>query len=278
MDPIRPGDEFFIHVDDSHKRLYCTRPKISKSGAFQPCDMTPDDVDYEMSFYKDREVLQINGMNQASFEHFVKHYAHSYRYLYFFHCQLIKDFSPLEDLRKLERVWINWNIRAGKLWNMSKNESLNHIRIIDCKKISLSPDLLATSPTLEEVGICGGTFNNFPIENLDIFGQIPNLRSLDLYMMKPLDKRLDFLANARKLEEFNFDAGMLTTEEIAWIVAKYPNLVGSCLGPYEGTIERKVDVRISGYRKPTLQLPEQQKRLEKYIAEFEALVEKFKAQ
>ena len=278
MTPIRPGDEFFIHVDDSHKRLYCTRPKISKSGAFQPCDMTPDDVDYEMSFYKDREVLQINGMNQESFEHFVKHYAHSYRYLHFFHCQLIQTRSSFRRSSRGEKSLISWNIRADKLWNMSKNESLNHIRIIDCKKISLSPQLLATSPTLEQVGICGGTFNNFPIENLDIFGQIPNLRSLDLYMMKPLDKRLDFLANARKLEVFNFDAGMLTTEEIAWIVAKYPNLAGSCLGPYEGTIERKVDVRISGYRKPTLNLPEQQTRLEKYIAEFDALVEKFKTQ
>lgn len=276
MKPVRPGDEFFIHVSDTPKRLFVSRPKVNKSGAFKPCDMTPDDVDYEMDTGKDPEILEIHGMNQESFEHFVTHYGHTYRYIHFFHCQLIKDFSPLEDLNKLERVWINWNIRSDKLWNMSRNESLNHIRIIDCKKMSLSPQLLSTSNTLEEVGICGGMFNNFPIENLDVFGHIPKLRSLDLYMMKPLDKRLDFLKHAKNLEEFNFDAGMLTTEEIAWIVAKYPHLIGSCLGPYEGTLDRKVDVRISGYRKPTLNLPEQQKRLKKYIAEFDALVEKFR--
>lgn len=275
MKPIRPGDEFFIHVSDTPKRLFVSRPKENKSGAYKPCNMSPDDVDYEMSFGKNPEILEISGMNQESLEHFVSHYAGSYRYLKFFHCQLIRDFSPLEDLPNLERVWIHWNIRADKLWNMSKNTALNHIRIIDCKKITQNLDLLATSPTLEEVGICGGMFNNFPMENMDLFGALPKLRALDLYSIKPRDKRLDFLAHAKNLEEFNFDPGMLTTEEIAWIVAKYPQLSGSCLGPYEGHLTG-VDVRISGYRKPTLWLPDQQKRLEKYIAEFDELVEKYR--
>ena len=277
MNPIRPGDEFFIHVSDTPKRLFVSRPKENKSGAFQPCNMSPDDVDFEMSFGKDPEILEIHGMNQESLEYFVSHYAGTYRYLKFFHCQLIRDFSPLEDLVKLERVWIDWNIRSDKLWNMSKNTALNHIRIIDCKKITQNLDLLATSQTLEEVGICGSMFNSFPIKNMDLFGEIPRLRSLDLYSIKPLDKRLDFLDHAEKLEEFNFDPGMLTTEEIAWIVAKYPHLTGSCLGPYEGRLTG-VDVRISGYRKPTLWLPDQQKRLEKYIVEFNALVEKYRSE
>lgn len=268
-------NEFFIHVDDTPNRLYASRPKVNKSGVFKPCDMTPDDVDYEMSTGKNTEILEIFGMNQESLEHFVQHYAKTYRYIHFFHCQLIKDFSPLEDLDKLERVWIDWNIRADKLWDMSKNTALNHIRILDCKKITRVPDLLSTSSTLEEVGICGSIFNSFPMESMDIFGKLPKLRSLDLFQIKPLDKRLDFLKHAKNLEVFNFDPGMLTTEEIAWIVAKYPNLTGRCLGPYEGTLTG-VDVRISGYRKPTLWIPEQNNRLNKYIEEFDALVEKFR--
>lgn len=275
MKHIQPGDEFFIYADDSYKRLYPTRPKENKSGALNPCNMTPDDVDYEMGFGKNPEILQINGMNQESFEYFVLHYAKNYRYLNFTHCQLIRDFSPLEDLYKLERVWIDWNIRADKLWDMSKNTSLNHIRILDCKKITRAPELLSTSSTLEEVGICGSIFNSFPMESMDIFGKLPNLRSLDLFQIKPLDKRLDFLKYAKNLEEFNFDPGMLTTEEIAWIVAKYPHLTGRCLGPYEGNLNG-VDVRISGYRKPTLWIPEQNNRLNKYIADFDALVQKYR--
>lgn len=275
MEHMQPENEFFIYADDSYKRLYPTRPKENKSGALNPCNMTPDDVDYEMSFGKHPEILQISWMNQESFEYFVQHYAKHYRYLNFFHCQLIRDFSPLEELEKLERVWIDWNIRADKLWNMSKNTVLNHIRIIDCKKITRSPDLLSTAPVLEEVGICGSIFNTSPMESLDIFGSLPKLRSLDLYHIKPLDKRLDFLKHAANLETFNFDAGMLTTEEIAWIAAKYPHVTGRCIGPYEGDL-KGVDVRISGYRKPTLWIPEQNNRLNKYIAEFTALVEKYR--
>lgn len=268
-------NEFFIHVDDTPKRLFVSRPKVNKSGAFQPCDMSPDDVDFEMSTGKNPEILEIHGMNQESFEHFVTHYGQTYRYLHFFHCQLIKDFSPLEDLKKLERVWIDWNIRADKLWDMSRNESLNHIRIIGCKKMTLNLELLSTSDTLEEVGVCGSIFNDFPIESMDIFGRLPKLRALDLYGIRPKDKRLDFLRSAANLEEFNFDAGMLTTEDIAWIVAKYPHLTGTCLGPYEGSLN-SAEVRVCGYRKPSLYLPEQANRLEKYIANFNALVEKFR--
>ena len=38
------------------------------------------------------------------------------------------------------------------------------------------------------------------------------------------------------------------------------------------------DVRICGYRKPGLDLPKGQARLEKYIKEFDDLVEKYKAE
>lgn len=277
MKPLQTGDKFFISAYDTPKRLFVTRPKTNRSAALSPCDMTPDDVDFEMQFGKDPEVLELVGMNQESLEHFVTHYAQNYRYLHFFHCQLIKDFSPLEDLKKLERVWIDWNIRADKLWDMSNNESLNHIRIIDCKKMTQNLQLLSTSNTLEEVGICGSMFTNYVIENMDIFGEIPSLRVLDLYNIRAKDKRLDFLKFAANLEEFNFDAGMLTTEEIAWIVAKYPHLTGDCVGPYEGNIDNKSEVRISGFRKPTLYIPEQNARINKYIDEFNALVEKFRS-
>ena len=81
-----------------------------------------------------------------------------------------------------------------------------------------------------------------------------------------------------KLERFDFDAGMLTTEEIAWIVAKYPELSGKCLCAYNKEDAMLNDIRICGYRKPGLNLPQGQARLEKYIKEFDALVEKYKAE
>ena len=230
--------------------------------------------------HPDTEVVALCDMNQESLEHFIRNYGNTYRYLHFFHCQLIQDFSPLEDLEKLEAVSISWNIRAKNLWNFSKNSSLRMLRVSDAKQITLSPSLLSTSPTLEHICFHGSMFNNTPMESLDIFGQIPNLKSLQLSNIRLMNHSLDFLQQARNLSEFHFDAGMFTTEEIAWMVAKYPHLTGRCLKAcsYENYDAPLNDVRICGFRKPSLDLPQHQKRLDKYITEFDALVDKFKSE
>ena len=47
-----------INVKDTERRLFVSRPKGNKSGALSPCDMSPDDVDYEMSQGKDKRILE----------------------------------------------------------------------------------------------------------------------------------------------------------------------------------------------------------------------------
>ena len=268
--------EFFIHVSDTPKRLFISRPESIKGDALSPCCMTPDDVDYEMSTGKNREILEICGMNQQSLEYFVQHYGKTYRYLSFFKCQLIQDFSPLEDLENLEEVSLYWNIRADKLWNFKKNTSLRAIGISDAKKMTLRPELLKTSDTLETVCFSGSIFNNYPMESLECFTGMPSLKHLWLNNIRLNNKDLGTLKSMPALERFDFDAGMLTTEEIAWIVAKYPNLSGKCLCAYNKEDALLNDVRVCGFRKPGLDLPQHQKRLNKYIAQFDALVEKYR--
>lgn len=269
-------DEFFIHVSDTPKRLFISRPESIKGDALSPCCMTPDDVDYEMAQGKNPEILEICGMNQESLEYFVQHYGKTYRYLSFFKCQLIRDFSPLEDLEKLEEVSLYWNIRSDRLWDMSKNTSLHTISISDAKRMTLKPELLKTAPSLERVFLVGSIFNNFNVESLDCFAGMPNLKQLALYNIRLQDKRMDALNTLPSLERFDFDAGMLTTEEIAWIVAKYPHLSGRSLCAYNKEDAILNDVRVCGFRKPGLDLPQHQKRLDKYVAQFNALVEKYR--
>lgn len=269
-------DEFFIHVDDTPKRLFISRPESIKGDAFSPCCMTPDDVDYEMATGKHPEILEICGMNQASLEYFVRHYGKTYRYLSFFKCQLIQDFSPLEDLTKLEEVSLYWNIRADKLWNMEHNTSLRSIGISDAKRMTLKPDLVKTSKVMENVFFSGSIFNNYPMESLDCFAGMPALKHLWLNNIRLNDKNMDVLKTLPALERFDFDAGMLTTEEIAWIVAKYPELSGKCLCAYNKEDAMLNDVRVCGFRKPGLDLPQHQKRLDKYVAQFNELVEKYR--
>ena len=267
-----------IHIDDVEKRLYVSRPKENKSSALSPCNMSPDDVDYEMSKGKDKRILEICGMNQESLEYFVDKYGQTYESLYFFKCQLISDFSPLAKLKNLKAVRIYWNIRSDGLWDMTENESLTHLDISDSKIITRNLKLLKTGKNLKYIKLSGGMFEKYPLEDLSAFENMPSLESLTLYDIKLGDRNTAFLKTLPKITEFNFDAGMFTTEEIAYMCARYPHIHGRSLCAYNEMDAALNDVRVCGYRKPGIDLPQGQKRLDKYVAEFNALVEKYKTE
>jgi hypothetical protein len=151
------------------------------------------------------------------------------------------------------------------------------LSISDCKKLAQAPRMLQSAKGLEEVRlwgpVSGGTYT---LESMEYFRDMHSLRRIDLNWIKLVDKGMDVLDTLPDLEEFHFDPGMLTTEEIAQIVAKHPNLVGDSLGAYDDEYMHIGEVRICGFRKPTLSLPKGQKRLEQYVREFEALVEKYR--
>lgn len=267
-----------IHVNDLEKRLFVSRPKENKSGILSSCNMTPDDVDYEMSFSKDKHILQISGMNQDSFEYFIENYGKDYEILHFFKCQLISDFSPLSCLKNLKTVRIDWNIRSRGLWNMSDNTKLSHIVINDSKIITCNLQNLNTGKTLKSISVYGDSFSPYPLSSLDVFGNLPQLEALNLDCLKIENRNTDFLKTLPRLSEFNFGPGMFTTEEIAYMCARYPHIHGTSLGAYSTAAATIYDVRVCGCRKPGINLPEGQKRLDKYILSFNALVEKYKTE
>lgn len=269
-------DKWFIHVDDHEKNLTVTRPPRKKSESLSPCNMTPDDVDYEISTGKNPKILSICGMNQKSFEHFVLHYGHTYEYLDFFKCQAISDFSPLSDLKNLQAVNIFWNNRAAKLWDMSDNDALRYLSLLDSKKIAYELPLLNTAKNLEVIRVSGGSFTPYHMKSLDCFAGMPSLKHIWMNDIKLDERNWKFLDSLPQLERWDFDAGMLTTEEIAYLVARYPHLKGKSLCAYNKEDASLSDVRVCGYRKPGLNLPEQQHVLDKYIRAFDALVAKYK--
>ena len=274
----RPG---LIRTEDNERRLYDSRPKVHKTDAFQPCDMTPDDVDFEMSFQKSQRVLEIHGMNQESLEHFVNRYGSTYEYIHFFHCQKIKDFSPLEDMPNLRDVDITWNNCATRLWNLSRNPRLVGLGISDAKKLTAGglPGLETGCENLRDLSVRGDVFNGYPMPDLNCFSGLVKLRRLELQQIKPADRDTSFLNTLPVLEEFHFDPGMFTTEQIARLCAKYPNMSGRFMCAYAPEYPfAKTSMRVSGYRKPTLDLddPSHRRRLERYEAAFEALVEQYR--
>ena len=270
-------EQFFIHTSDDEKRLFNTRYIRKPSDPLSLTNLTPDDVDYEMQQGKNRDMIEICGITQEGFEHFCKVYGRTYRYISLFKCQTLSDLSPLGELPNLEYVDIYWNIRSDKLWDMSKNVNLKAIAISDCKKMTYDPQLLKTAPSVEDITFGGSVFNAYPMKSLEVFAHIPTLHNLRLYDIKPEDKTAYFLDTAPDLETYEFDPGMYTTEEIARMVAKRPDVGGRFFRAYgPAHIGSKRFMRVSGYRKPELELPRQQKALDKHVAYFNALVEQYR--
>ena len=64
------NEEFFIHVNDTPKRLFVSRPESIKGDALSPCCMTPDDVDEEIncqSLGEERKPIAIKVENRRFF-------------------------------------------------------------------------------------------------------------------------------------------------------------------------------------------------------------------
>ena len=240
--------------------------------------LTPEKIDYEMQFHHSNTELHLHHLTQEGLEHFVLTYGATYKTLYLDNCSYIRDFSPLGELSGLEAIRIEWCRNTDKLWDFSKNNSLKILSIHDAKKIVANPMQLQTARTLEEIRLWGGGFDNkHTLESLSCFQGMASLKRIDLNELKLQNRNLDVLATLPQLEEFHFDAGMLTTEEIAWICAKYPHIYGDCLGVYTtNEVTCMNDIRICGHRKPGLDLPKDQKRLDRYTAAFNALVEMYR--
>ena len=254
---------------DTEAHLFSTKRE-------QP-SLNAESVDYEMQFNKRMDYLKVTRLSQEGLEHFVQHYGKSYRVLYLYECTQIHDFSPLSDLHDIEAIRIEWCRKTDRLWDMSGNSSLKVLSISDAKKLTEVPRLLQTSRTLEEIRfwgpISGGTYT---MESLECFRGMDSLRRIDLNWIKLADKSMNVLNTLPNLEEFHFEPGMLTTEEIAKIVAQYPHLYGDSLRAYDDEYIGTGEVRICGSRKPTLYLPKQQKRLDQYVEQFNVLVEKYR--
>lgn len=247
------------------------------SSRWERPDLGPEEIDFEMSFPKRKGWMKLSRLTQEGLEHFVCRYGADYQVLYIANSPKLRDLSPLGELSGLEAVRLEYCRGTDRLWDMSGNGSMKVLSITDCKKLAQAPRLLQTARHLQEVRlwgpISGGTYT---LESMEWFRGMESLRRIDLNWIKLTDKRMDVLDSLPNLEEFHFDPGMLTTEEIAQVVARYPNLCGDSLRAYDDEDMDIGEVRICGFRKPTLFLPKQQARLDKYVREFEDLVEKYR--
>ena len=82
--------------------------------------------------------------------------------------------------------------------------------------------------------------------------------------------------------ECSFPTNMLTTEQVAWIVSNFPNLDGFALKAkrdcdfYDASMNKVLGTLIVGKRKPLIIIKGNEKRIERYVEDFELLKQKYK--
>lgn len=266
-------DEFSSERAD--RQLAAYRRKKDISGALAP--LTPDEIDFEMDASpRSKQVLNLNRVTQAGLEHFVLKYGSTYRGIYLTWSSAVKDLSPLGDLSALEFACIS-DCRCERLWDMKGNKNLRILIVDSCKKMTETPSLLETAPALGIIWYLVGSETTYAMSSMQGFSNLPAVKEIRLQDIRLKDHNLDFLATIPTLETFDFPANLFTTNEIAWMKAKYPDLCGEFLRAYGPAYYSSTSwVRVSGSRKPEFRLPEDQERLDKYVRAFDDLVAQYR--
>ena len=110
-----------------------------------------------------------------------------------------------------------------------------------------------------------------------------NIKRINFSGKKIKDMDISFIPNMKKLEIFDFPTNHFTTEQVAWLKAKCPELKGFALKPYREIFlwnettnkSDKPAVIIVGKRKPMLAIEGNEKKIENYLAKFEMLVQMY---
>lgn len=241
------------------------------------------DID-KLADHPEVKSVRIFALDQDTFEYFINKYGRQLRYIHFYSNKSVEDWSLLGTLPDLECV--NWfhNQKIDRLWDMSRNYSLKALKISDFSKLH-SISGIEKAPALEWVEFGDAIWRTSEIESLKPL-ENTGIRRINFSGKKISDMDVSCIPNMKKLEVFDCPTNLFTTEEIAWIVAKCPGLEGYALRPYldymiynEKTHKADIPgVMIIGKRKPTFAIEGNEKKLEKYVSQFDSLVDKYRTE
>ena len=274
FDSFRNGNFDYDLETKTHTCLWLREEKMDISGGI----ISVEDID-KLKDYPDTDVVTISGLRQDTFEYFIKTYGHQFKAIRFFKNKFIEDWSLLGTLPKLEYLDFFVNHHISSLWDMSENESLSGLCIQDFTKLS-SIKGIETAPALKEFVIGNAIWDKMILESLMPLAYT----SIEKFMFcgkSIIENNYSFLADMPNLRQFDFPANMLTTEQVAWIVANFPNLEGFALKAkrdctlFDSQLRNVPGVLIVGKRKPSLIIEGNEKRIEKYMQNFEVLKKKY---
>jgi len=268
------GSFDYDRVTQAHTGLWLREERADISGG----TISTEDID-KLKDYPEAEVVSISGLRQDTFEYFIRTYGSQLKAIRFFKNKFVEDWSLLATLPGLEYVYFFVNHHISSLWDLSKNTSLTGLCIEDFTQLS-SIEGIAAAPALREFRIGNAVWNKMVIDSLRPLANT-NIEKLMFCGKAIADNDYSFLADMPGLKQFDFPTNMLTTEQVAWICANFPDLEGYALKAnvsctlFDSSMHRVPGVVIVGKRKPSLIIEGNEKRIEKYTQNFEKLKKKY---
>ena len=271
------GNFDYDRVTKTHSCIWLCEEKMDIGGG----KITTADID-RLKAYPDAEVVTISGLQQDTFEYFIKTYGNQLKAIRFFKNKFIEDLSLLGMLPQLEYVYFFANQRITSLWDMSGNTSLSGLAIEDFSRLT-SIKGIETAPTLKEFRIGNAIWSKMVIDSLMPLANT-KIERLSFTGRALEDNDLSFLETLHDIKAFDFSTNTFSTEQVAWIVANCPHAEGYALKAKVECMlldsnEHMVDVPkaiIVGKRKPILKVEGNEERIQKYVDSFEKLKAKYK--
>lgn len=186
----------------------------------------------------------------------------------------VTDLSPLAALPRLQRLQLWWVQKLTRLDGL-RDMALDVLLLEDYKNASdLTP--LASLGGLRALTLRGGIWNKQPCDGLAPLVGLP-LGELQIGGLVLADGDLRRLAEIETLRDLWLSYGY-PVESYAWLHAQRPDLRCEAFQPYLDVPHAHdgKTIMVMGKRKPMLDPKKDAKRLAKYVADWEALVEGFR--
>jgi hypothetical protein len=221
------------------------------------------------------EALWIDEVNERQLQEILPRIDLLYLHV---HGMRVADLRPMEGLSRLQGLEIHRNARVADL---SFLEGLTHLRLlalVGCSKVrELGPVSALTD--LEILDLAGGMWGTLSLPTLEPIRQLRKLRGLSLKSIRVADESLEPLAGLTRLEQLEL-SNQFPTEEFARLSAAFPHLACPQLAPYVEITWHDGGTRamVVGKRKPILELPKDQAKLDRYMRRFEELRKSFRGE
>jgi len=223
--------------------------------------------------------LTVSGLSQSALEALCRS-ARQLMAIHFWKCPRLEDLSPLQDMPQLEYVAFYWNQRATRLWDFRKTPALRGLCFEDFSRLDGLGDL-AHATTLAELDFGNAINVKFQPETLEPLAALTSLRSLCFNARSIRDGRIQPLGKLTGLRELDTSKRLFTTEQLAWLRARLPQVESKVLAPFRRLRQplllkgKQCDVIVNGKGKPFLSSEIDASKLSRHVAEFEAMVRRF---